>query len=127
MPLPPCHSYPLPLKNGKASFTYTYVLLGGTLYLAACTGGMFTQDRWQFVFGILLGIGCWYFFISARDENSLLLLLLSVVFAYIGFTYLFFNNLFDAAIEFFGSLYFVASAAGVVWFFLSYKKILNRM
>jgi hypothetical protein len=119
-------SWFLKQRGIKAHFTYAYVLLAGTLFLAACTGGIFTQDSWQFAFGVLLGIGCWYFFKSARDENSLLLLLLSVIFAYVGFTYLFFNNLFDAAIEIFGSLYFVASAAGVVWFFLSYKKILNR-
>jgi len=74
----------------------------------------------------LLGIGCWYFFKNAQDESSLLLLLISVIFAYIGVTYLLFNNLFDAAIVYLGSLYFVASAAGVVWFFLNYRKILNR-
>ena len=110
----------------KPHFTYTYILLAGTLYLAACTGGMFTQDSWQLLFGVLLGVGCWYFFISARDENSLLLLLLSVIFAYTGFTYLLFNNLYDGYIEFLGSLYFMISAACVIWFFVSYKKILKR-
>lgn len=119
-------SWFLKRRGIKSHFTYTYVLLAGTLYLAACTGGMFTQDRWQFVFGVLLGIGCWYFFKNAQDENSLLLLLLSVVFGYVGFTYLLFNNLYDGFIELLGSLYFMASAAGVIWFFLSYKKLLKR-
>lgn len=119
-------SWFLKQRGIKPHFTYTYVLLAGTLYLAACMGGMFTQDSWQLVFGVLLGIGCWYFFKSAQNENSLLLLLLSVVFGYTGFTYLLFNNLGDGFIEFLGSLYFMASAAGVVWFFVSYKKLLKR-
>ncbi len=119
-------SWFLKRRGIKPHFTYTYVLLVGTLYLAACTGGMFTQDSWQFVFGLLLGIGCWYFFKSAQDENSLLLLLLSVIFGYTGFTYLLFNNLYDGFVEFLASLYFMVSAAGVIWFFVSYKKILKR-
>ncbi len=120
-------SWFLKRRGIKPHFTYTYVLLAGTLYLAACTGGMFTQDSWQFIFGILLGIGCGYFFINAQDENSLLLLLLSVIFAYTGYTYLLFNNLHDGFIQFLASLYFMVSAAGVIWFFLSYKKILKRL
>lgn len=119
-------SWFLKRRGIKPHFTYTYILLAGTLYLAACTGGLFTQDSWQLLFGVLLGVGCWYFFISARDENSLLLLLLSVIFAYTGFTYLLFNNLYDGFIEFLGSLYFMLSAACVIWFFVSYKKILKR-
>lgn len=121
-------SWFLKRRGIKPHFTYTYILLAGTLYLAACTGGMFNQDSWpqQLLFGILLGIGCWYFFINAQDENSLLLLLLSVIFGYTGFTYLLFNILYDGFIEFVGSLYFMISAAGVIWFFVSYKKILQR-
>ncbi len=119
-------SWVLKRRGIKSHFTYTYVLLAGTLYMAACTGGMFTQDSWQLLFGILLGIGCWYFLISAQDENSLLLLLLSVIFGYIGFTYLLFNTMNNGFIEFVGSLYFMVSAAGVIWFFVSYKKILKR-
>lgn len=110
----------------KAHFTYTYILLAGTLYLSACLGGMFNQDRWQFVFGLLLGAGCWYLYKNALEEKSLLFLLLSTIFAYIGFTYLLFNNLFDGMIEFLASFYMLASAAGVVWFFLTYKKILGE-
>ncbi|MPR35703.1 DUF2157 domain-containing protein [Salmonirosea aquatica] len=110
----------------KPHFTYTYVLLAGTLYLAACTGGMFTQDRLQLLFGVLLGIGCWDFFKNAQDENSLLLLLISVIFGYTGITYLLFNNLLNEFMEFLASFYLLASAAGVVWFFVSYKKILKR-
>lgn len=119
-------SWFLTQRGIKPHFTYTYLLLAGTLYLAACLGGMFTQDRWQLVFGLLLGVGCWYFFKNAQDENSLLLLLISVIFAYTGVTYLLFNNLVNELMEFLASFYFLVSAAGVVWFFVSYKKLLKR-
>ena len=110
----------------KPHFNYTYILLAGTLYLSACLGGMFNQERWELVFGVLLGVGCWYFYKNAIEEKSLLFLLSSVVFAYVGITYLLFSNWFEPIMEILGSLYFLATAAGVVWFFLTYKKILNK-
>lgn len=113
-------------RHIKAHFTYTYILLAGTLYLSACLGGMFNQDRWQLIFGLLLAPGCWYLYRNALEEKSLLFLLLSTIFAYIGFTYLLFNNLFDGMLQFLASFYMLASAAGVVWFFLTYKKILGK-
>ena len=119
-------SWILKRQRIKAHFTYTYILLAGTLYLSACLGGMFTQDRWQLVFGLLLGAGCWYLYKNALAEKSLFFLLLSTIFAYVGFTYLLFNNVSNALMEALGSFYVLASAAGVVWFFLTYKKILGK-
>jgi len=110
----------------KAHLTYTYILLAGTLYLSACLGGMFSQDHWQFVFGLLLAVGCWYLYKNALEEKSLFFLLLSTIFSYVGFTYLLFNNVSNALMEALGSFYVLASAAGVVWFFLTYKKILGK-
>jgi hypothetical protein len=119
-------SWILKRQRIKAHFTYTYILLAGTLYLSACLGGMFTQDRWQLVFGLLLGAGCWYLYKNALAEKSLFFLLLSTIFAYVGFTYLLFNNVSNALMEALGSFYVLASAAGIVWFFLTYKKILGK-
>jgi hypothetical protein len=118
-------SWLLEKRGLKKHFTYTYLLAVGTLYLVACLGGMFTLDAWQAVFGLLLGIGCWHFFQNAREESSLLFLLISVVFGYIGFTYLLFNNLPVEIGVFLGSLYFMLSAGGVIWFFLNFKKLLR--
>ncbi len=109
----------------KKHFTYTYLLVAGTLYLVACLGGMFTMDTWQLGFGVLLGIGCWYFYKNAREEESLLFLLISVLFGYIGLTYLIFNNLSLDIGAFLGTFYFLASAALVVWFFLNFKKLIH--
>ena len=119
-------SWILKRQRIKAHFTYTYILLAGTLYLSACLGGIFTQDRWQLVFGLLLGAGCWYLYKNALAEKSLFFLLLSTIFAYVGFTYLLFNNVSNALMEALGSFYVLASAAGIVWFFLTYKKILGK-
>ncbi len=119
-------SWLLKRQGIKAHFTYTYILLAGTLYLLACLGGMFNQERWELAFGLLLGIGCWYFYKNALEEKSLIFLLLSTIFAYIGITYLLFNHLFEGLMEALSSLYFLATAAGVVWFFLTYKKILGK-
>ncbi|GAB3172065.1 DUF2157 domain-containing protein [Telluribacter humicola] len=119
-------SWLLEKRGIKRHFSYTYLLVAGTLYLVACLGGMFTMDAWQAVFALLLGIGCWYFFQNAREESSLLFLLISVLFGYIGFTYLLFTNLPAEIGVFLGSLYFMLSAGGVIWFFLNFKKLLRK-
>lgn len=118
-------SYLLERQGIKKHFTYTYLLVGGTLYLCACLGGLFTLDRWQLLFGLLLGLGCFVFYQKARLDESLLFLLISVVFGYTGFTYLLFNNIPGSLGVVLGSLYFMLSAAGVVWFFLNFKKLMH--
>lgn len=119
-------SWVLARRGIKPHFSYTYILLAGTLYLTACLGGMFTIEGWELLFGALLGAGCWYFITSAREGQSLLLLLIGVIFAYVGFTYLLFFWMSSDAIFPLGFLYSLASTVGVIYFFLRYKKILGR-
>ncbi|TDB65122.1 DUF2157 domain-containing protein [Arundinibacter roseus] len=112
-------------KGIKPHFMYTYLLIAGTLFLASASGGLFTIDSWQLLYAALIAGGCWYFYTYARTHGSLLFLLLSVVFGYTAFTYLLFHNISMDAGFFLGSFYFLASAAGVVWFFLNFKKLLK--
>jgi hypothetical protein len=116
----------LAIRNIKSHFNYTYLLIAGTLFLAASTAGMITFDSWKFVFSILSGVGCWYFYVNARLGESLLFLLIGLVFGYITVTYLLFSQLSLEFGAFFGSLYFLLSAAGVVWFLLNFKKLLGK-
>ncbi len=118
-------SYLLEKLGIKKHFSYTYLLVGGTLYLCACLGGLFTLDSWQLLFGLLLGLGCYVFYQKARQDESLLFLLISVLFGYTGITYLLFHNIPLEIGVAMGSLYFLLSAAGVVWFFLNFKKLIH--
>jgi hypothetical protein len=110
----------------KSHFFYTYLLLAGTLYLVACSAGVVTINEWNLAFGVLLGVGCWVFLLQARQEASLIFLLISVSFSYFGFTYLLFAYLPLEVQVYLFTLYSFVTMLGIVYFFLNYKKILSR-
>lgn len=116
----------LEVRGIKPHFNTTYLLVAGTLYLLAATAGLITHEGWKIVYTLLVAAGCWYFYVNARRGESLLFLLISLIFGYITLTYLIFNNLSLEIGAFLGSLYFLVSAAGVVWFLLNYKKIVGH-
>jgi hypothetical protein len=79
------------------------------------------------VFAPLIGVGCWVCVRYAHHYQSFLFLLMAVVYGYIGLSYLTskaFNWADDWTISV-AYLYFLLTAAGVVWFFLNYKKLLG--
>ncbi|UFH53634.1 DUF2157 domain-containing protein [Spirosoma sp. KNUC1025] len=85
----------------KPHFTYTYLTIAGNLLLVALLGGLFNfEDVWEW-FALGLAVTCVAFDQYARRERrlsanvagSFVYLLISVVYGYIGFTYVVFHYL----------------------------------
>ncbi|WP_031527318.1 DUF2157 domain-containing protein [Dyadobacter crusticola] len=112
------------VKRWKAHFANAYLLLGGNLAFIATLVGAFTLEP-LFVF-FLLGIALAVFFIlSARRVQSLLFLLMGVVYGYIHVTYLIGKLLGEDLVFALATIYFTISSIGVVLFLLNYKKFLG--
>lgn len=114
-------------KNIKAHFSFTYHNFGINILFASCLTLLFNQPLkvLSFLFLVVLFL---YFIRYAMAQQSFWFLLLSVVYAYIGLTYAVFSLLLhdsgDAVLSI-GLLYLMASCAGVILFFINYKKILG--
>jgi CHASE2 domain-containing sensor protein len=82
---------------------------------------MVLEKYWLFV--PLLAAVTTAFIGYARREQSFYFLIVAVVYAYVGLTYLVFQlDIFLSELAF---LYFVFSCGAVIWFLLRYKKILS--
>lgn len=116
----------------KRHFAFTYISLGANLALLAATVALFDFYLYSFlpeallvllILGLSAGL-VWY----ARRSHSYLFLLMGVVYGYITLTYLFFQGLdsgLGEATFMLAMLYFIGSAAGVVFLFVNAKKFLR--
>lgn len=117
------------LKNIKKHFTSTYNQFSINLLCIATLAALFQFDLKIISFIGLLAI-CYYYFKYAVSKQSFLFLLLSIIYSYIGLSYLFFEMIssfsnFNEGIFMLGFLYIIASCVGIVFFFLFYKRILK--
>jgi len=112
-------------RHIKKHFAFTYIFIGGNLAMIATLTGYF-NDKMQFIYmltGILLAV---FFIFRARNAQSLVFLLMGVIYAYIIVTYLIFSTLDNLENSFFfGSFYFVITSVGVIYFLLNFKKFLG--
>lgn len=112
-------------QNVKKHFSFTYIFLGGNLAVLAAMTGIFS-DTAEIIY-IVAGLALSAFFVQrARFAQSLIFLLMGVVYAYIIVTYLIFSNIeSDDASFTFGTFYFLFTSVGVVYFLLHFKKFLG--
>lgn len=110
------------LKDKKKHFAFTYHIFGGNLAFIASLVALFSYD-FKIIYLLLIAVLSTASIIHARNTQSYILLLMGVVYGYVAVTYFFFHDVQNAFEWFF--FYFVVSAAGVVWFLLSIKKILG--
>ncbi|MCU0340446.1 MAG: DUF2157 domain-containing protein [Spirosomaceae bacterium] len=109
----------------KPHFSFTYFLLVGNLLFVSALAGLFTDAYW-YIFALLVLGAAWFFFRHAQRTQSFVFLLMAVVYSYICLTYLAFKILPEESLIFLVPFYFMASAGGVVWFIISYKKLLKN-
>ncbi|WP_020595669.1 DUF2157 domain-containing protein [Spirosoma panaciterrae] len=104
-------------KQIKAHFTYTYLTMAGNLLMVALLGGLFNFDELRIGFTVGLAAACVVLDRFARQEQSFLFLLMSVVYGYIGATYLFFHylHLDDEAYYW----YFILTGIALVYYLMS--------
>lgn len=119
------------MRGIKKHFGFTYNNFACNILFIACLAYLFNDDLPIRFIAFLLIAGLTYYYIRyAIAEKSFLFLLLSVLYGYSAFTYVFFAWLFDfdSAYEIafmFGLFYVVLSCAGIVLFFIYHKRILG--
>lgn len=119
------------MRGIKKHFGFTYNNFGCNILFIACLAYLFNDDLPIRFIAFLFIAGLTYYYMRyAITEKSFLFLLLSVLYGYIALTYVFFLMLFnfDNAYEIafmLGLFYIIASCAGIVLFFIYYKRILG--
>lgn len=114
-------------KDWKIHFIDTFHQFASNMTFIALLSAMFTDYLKWIAFPLLLGTG-FYYYKYAVQKKSFLFLLLSVMYCYIGLTYMIFHLLIDVGNELsfsFGLFYVAASCVGIILFFIYYKRILG--
>lgn len=109
----------LKTKNLKKHFTFTFYNFGFNLLLIALLTAQINFAL-PLLYFIILIAACGLLFRYAVIEKSFYFLLMSVVYAYISVTIAFFTWLDSGAAALY---YFAISCAGVIYFFINYKKL----
>lgn len=113
--------YYFKIKEIKRHFTFTYYNFGFNLFLICMLGAMMTK-MYPFAYLGIHVLACALLIRFAIHEHSFYFLLLGVLYAYAGLTWMVFYMELGSLT---GLYYFVISCVGVIWFFLNYKKILK--
>jgi hypothetical protein len=116
--------------NIKKHFTFTYLNFVTHVLFIASLAGLFMSNKLMVVFLLLLALFCIAFFLYGKRKRSFYFILISVVYGYIGITYLFFLALsemgtFDMEILYFGIIYMMFSCGFIIYFFFNYKRLLK--
>ncbi len=109
-------------RNIKKHFDFTYLNFGSHLLFVSSIAGLMTLEM-EWLFAPLLAAVTAAFIAYARREQSFYFLIVAVVYAYWGVSYLIFQlEAFQSVLLFY---YFIFSCVGVIWFLVRYKKILS--
>ncbi|MEO6668118.1 MAG: DUF2157 domain-containing protein [Ferruginibacter sp.] len=114
-------------KNIKAHFEFTYTNFGIHILFISLLAAMFQFDGIHLIIFLALIAVAFYFYKRAIKEQSFYLLLVSTLYAYIGFTYVFINMLsysFSSGVGIFylGFIYFIASGIALILFLMRTNK-----
>lgn len=112
-------------KSLKKHFAFSYLFLGGNLAALATLTGLFTGESIKFLYFLIVAALAAYFIIQSRKEQSLVILLMGVVYGYAVLTYGIFKASSESVLAFLGMYYFLFSSVGVVLFLLNFKKFLG--
>jgi hypothetical protein len=119
------------MRGIKKHFGFTYNNFGSNIMFIACLAYLFNDSMpIRFIaFPMIAGL-TYYYIRYAIAEKSFLFLLLAVLYGYIALTYMFFIMLFQFDNKYelafmLGMFYIIASCAGIVLFFIYYKRILG--
>lgn len=117
------------MKHIKVHFSFSYHNFAANLLFIATLALLFNQPLKTLSFLLLCGL-CFYFIRYAIAQQSFWFLLIATLYSYIGLSYVIFSlmsyeNHGGDGIFLLGIFYLFASCAGVVYFFISYKKILG--
>ena len=110
-------------RDFKRHFSMTYLNFSVHLLMVSCLSGIITLDNWL-VYVPLLALSVGSYLWLARQRQSFYLLVVAVVYAYIGLSYLFMKTFPRLILEAY-LLYYLFSGAAVVVMLINHKKILK--
>ncbi|GLU52439.1 DUF2157 domain-containing protein [Dyadobacter frigoris] len=108
----------------KSHFGFTYMLLGGNLAAISGLAGLFNNDP-KIIYFLITAALCTFLIQNARKTQSLIFLLMGVIYGYIAVTYAAFVFLPDSVLAALSIFYFLFTSLGVLFFLLNVKKILG--
>ena len=111
-------------KDKKKHFAFTYYFFGANVAFISILTALFSFD-WKFIHLLLLLTISAVAILHARQTKSYLLLLMGIIYGYIGFTYYTFSNFNFDQYLFFSFFYFMISCGAVVYFLFNVKSILG--
>jgi hypothetical protein len=116
--------------NIKKHFTFTYLNFVTHILFIASLSGLFMSDDLMIIFALLLILFCCGFFLYGKRAHSFYFILISVIYGYVGITYLLFLGLskIDSAgigVVYLGMMYFISSCGSIIYFFFNYKRLLK--
>ena len=117
-------------QNKKKHFSFVYNSIACNLIFIGGLSALFSEHL-QLLSFVVVGLACYYYIRYAILHKSFLFLLLSVIYGYAGFTYVFFmlilNQLNDGGVAamMLVPLYFIASCVGIILLIIFYKRILG--
>ena len=117
-------------KNIKAHFAFTYKNFGTHIVFISLLALMFYFGNIYLVWFIVLAGVSFLFFKNAVKESSFYFLVVTLLYAYVGLSYVVIELLaksdLDMGAVYLGFIYFIASCIGLIRLFIHYNKILKK-
>lgn len=117
-------------KNIKAHFAFTYKNFGAHILFISLLALIFSFQNTYLFWFIVLAVISFLFFKNALRENSFYFLVIILLYAYIGLSYVVIKLLsmpgFNMMLVYLGIIYFIMSGIGLIRVFIYYNKILKR-
>ncbi|MCF0055766.1 DUF2157 domain-containing protein [Dyadobacter sp. CY356] len=111
-------------RSIKGHFGFTYFLFGGNLAAVSGLAGLFKNEP-KIIYFLVTAALCLFLIRTARKNQSLIFLLMGVIYGYIALTYGAFVFLPDSVLAALSIFYFLFTSLGVLFFLLNIKKILG--
>lgn len=113
-------------KNIKAHFAFTYKNFGVHIFFIALLAGLFHFDDFYLLWFVVLAGCCWLMFRHALKEVSFYFLVITVLYFYIGLSFVILTLFFDIsdgiAMFYLTLIYLIASGIGLIRLLIYYNK-----
>lgn len=114
----------------KAHFYFTYKNFGCHILLISLLAAEFNFEHLYFIWFIILLIACYFFYRNALQEKSFYFLVISILYLYIGLSYVVVSFLFDRGTgegaAYLGIFYFILSGIGLIMLLIHLNKQLKK-
>lgn len=116
-------------QNVKAHFAFTYKNFGANILFISCLAGIFYFENIYLIWFAALAAIAFFFFKNAIKENSFYFLVITLLYAYTGLSYVVIKLLFfvdSIGAIYLGFIYFIASGIWLIRLLIRYNKTLKK-